>query len=1074
MEEAGIRRNGEDDREYISVDLHCHSDESDGLYPPDVLAEHIAGYGVQYASLTDHMSTRGLLPFHSSSLQKGMTDIPGAEISTDYRGVEVHLLAYGMNPEDRNFQELFQSIPDTFLAVRTVHEAGGLVFLAHPLNTDWSDRGLQKALNDLSDHGLDGIEAFYKPYTESQQQYLCGLADSLELLTCGGSDYHDGSRDNPSEPGVMMPLRRWKQLSRALGELSPYGETRPAGRPDSFSSAGTVNWKRMLLRFFFPAFIVIASYTLLIFGVLIPTMEERLLDRKREMTTELTNSAWSILSDYERQVSEGAMELEEAQQAAAERIRRMRYGPKELDYFWITDMQPQMIMHPYREDLEGEDLTGFTDPQGNRPFVEFVSKVRSHSSGFVRYVWQWHDDPERMEPKESYVRGFEPWGWIIGTGLYVDDVQEEIAVITGRMIDLSLIAVIGSSLLLFAISYQSLKTERRRNKAEEELTRSHERYETLVESSASGILLLSGEQCTFANSTLLEMLGYREQELLLLDIFDIIAEGNEHSPSAWNLARGEEFTVPAEVRAVRKDGSEFPALITSSKVSVGGVQGLLVSIQDLSGSRGLLAEAERDRLFSDLQASQQFLSRPVISFTDPAASCSAGQSLQDALDLMNREDTGILLVTGESGELAGTVAARDIRSRTALSPSEAEIPVSSIMTAPVITLEEQTPLIEALFLLREKEAEHLAVISSSGKPAGILKGTAVLEPEQYALGMLLGRIRSAPDMEDLARYRDRFSQLVRSLISSGFPPRHICRVISDVSDALTRRIIILALEDMPEVPVPFAFISLGSEARKEQTLATDQDNAIIYDDAGGEEARQYFLELGSRICDTLHLLGFSRCRGATMAKNPRWNQSISAWKKDFSAWIAEPDDASLSRFSVFFDQRCLYGETRLLGELREHIHRELNARPGFLSHAALNTLQYKPPLGLFGQLVTTQSREGREGVFDVKEAMLPIINFARLYASKHHLDQANTHDRLLKLQEIGEIPEKTRRAAALAFEHLLKLRLEHQLELIRHARSAENSIELPSLTQFETGILKQACTQIGMLQKRVSLDFQRG
>jgi signal transduction histidine kinase len=90
-------------------------------------------------------------------------------------------------------------------------------------------------------------------------------------------------------------------------------------------------------------------------------------------------------------------------------------------------MQPRMIMHPYRSDLNGQELLTFTDPRGVHIFVEFAALVQREGEGYINYVWQWKDDPQRLEPKESYVKGFAAWGWIIGTGLYIDDVNQEIA-----------------------------------------------------------------------------------------------------------------------------------------------------------------------------------------------------------------------------------------------------------------------------------------------------------------------------------------------------------------------------------------------------------------------------------------------------------------------------------------------------------------------------------------------------------------------------------------------------------------------------------------------------------------------
>jgi signal transduction histidine kinase len=183
------------------------------------------------------------------------------------------------------------------------------------------------------------------------------------------------------------------------------------------------DWRWFALRIVLPSVLVILSFITLLFAVLIPTLEESLLARKREMTSELTNSAWSILAEYEKEVTDGRLTMAEAQASAIERIKYLRYGAEGKDYFWITDMHPRMVMHPYRPDLDGQELTGFTDQNGVRLFVEFATMVRERDHGYVNYVWQWKDDPDRLEAKQSYVRGFTPWGWVIGTGIYVEDVR---------------------------------------------------------------------------------------------------------------------------------------------------------------------------------------------------------------------------------------------------------------------------------------------------------------------------------------------------------------------------------------------------------------------------------------------------------------------------------------------------------------------------------------------------------------------------------------------------------------------------------------------------------------------------
>ena len=181
------------------------------------------------------------------------------------------------------------------------------------------------------------------------------------------------------------------------------------------------------MRIFLPTFTAIALLLAAFWGIILPSVERTLLERKREMIRELTNSAWSILASYHRDEQSGLLTREQAQAQAIAPIQALRYGPEGKDYFWIQDLQPRMIMHPYRTDLNGQDLSGITDPRGAPIFVEFAALVQRSGEGTIDYVWQWKDDPARLEPKESYVRGFAPWGWVIGTGMYTDDVNQEIA-----------------------------------------------------------------------------------------------------------------------------------------------------------------------------------------------------------------------------------------------------------------------------------------------------------------------------------------------------------------------------------------------------------------------------------------------------------------------------------------------------------------------------------------------------------------------------------------------------------------------------------------------------------------------
>ncbi|MBC2712932.1 MAG: cache domain-containing protein [Desulfosarcina sp.] len=224
---------------------------------------------------------------------------------------------------------------------------------------------------------------------------------------------------------------------------------------------------RIPFRIFLPVVLTVLLFIMTIFLLILPMVEERLLEGKREVIRELVASAWSSLDGYVRQERQGVLTRTEAQALAMNHIRGLRYGQDFKDYFWINDMQPRMIMHPYRPDMEGKDISTFADPAGKRLFVVCVEIVRASGAGFVDYQWQWMDDPTRIVPKISYVMGFDPWGWVIGTGIYVEDVHAQISAIT-RKLSLICISILFLIIVLsIHIIWHGVKVTREKKLAEE-------------------------------------------------------------------------------------------------------------------------------------------------------------------------------------------------------------------------------------------------------------------------------------------------------------------------------------------------------------------------------------------------------------------------------------------------------------------------------------------------------------------------------------------------------------------------------------------------------------------------------
>ena len=281
------------------------------------------------------------------------------------------------------------------------------------------------------------------------------------------------------------------------------------------------------LNIIYPVLITLGLFIVTLFWLLLPSVGSHLMDRKREMIRELTESAWSSVNYYASLAEKGTISSEAARHQAIEHLRHLRFGPQGKDYFWINDMHPRMVMHPYRPDLEGKDTTDFTDPTGKHLFVAFVEKVRREGAGYVDYQWQWQDNPHKIVEKISYVKGFAPWGWVIGTGVYVEDVRAQIAAITHRltMICLGITAIMV--VLSFYIVWQGAGTEKRRRQVERSLRESEAQYRLLAETAREIIITFDGHRrITYANQAWLKISGYAAGQIMGRPIAEIVAPDN--------------------------------------------------------------------------------------------------------------------------------------------------------------------------------------------------------------------------------------------------------------------------------------------------------------------------------------------------------------------------------------------------------------------------------------------------------------------------------------------------------------------------------------------------------------------
>lgn len=285
------------------------------------------------------------------------------------------------------------------------------------------------------------------------------------------------------------------------------------------------------IRIALPALLTIVLFVTATFVIILPSLKDNLLTKKREMLRELNTIVWDMVATQEKMERSGKMSREQAQQTALAIIRDLRYGPNNKDYFWVNDMNGLIVVHPYRPDLHGEAVPDVRYPKGKNLLEEFVKVVQTQGAGYVDYLFQWQDDPNKIVPKISYVRGFEPWGWIIGTGLYIEDVNVEIGLIAKQLNAIaSVILLLVSFLALYIIRHTILADRVRRIIWEERerlltaLEESNERFRSLVETTSDWIWEIDAQGAyTYCSPKVLDLLGFAPEELIGKHLVDLIS-----------------------------------------------------------------------------------------------------------------------------------------------------------------------------------------------------------------------------------------------------------------------------------------------------------------------------------------------------------------------------------------------------------------------------------------------------------------------------------------------------------------------------------------------------------------------
>lgn len=448
----------------------------------------------------------------------------------------------------------------------------------------------------------------------------------------------------------------------------------------------------------------------------------------------------------------------------------------------------------------------------------------------------------------------------------------------------------------------------------------------------------------------------------------------------------------------------------------------------------------------------------------------ADVDIREAARTMAEEGvSSLLIMRGE--RLAGIVTDRDLRNRVIAAGADYADPVSSIMTEDPVTLDNKDYAFKVMLTMMRNNVHHIPILDKH-TPTGVVSVSDVVQYETHGSVYLIADLFKQPDVAGLKEISTRLPQTFVQLVRADANSAMIGNAISHVGVAVIQRLLQLGEAQLGPPPVPYCFLALGSQAREEQIIKTDQDNAMVLDDRF-DPARhdEYFKTLAQFVSDGLNECGYVYCPGDIMATNDQWRQPLAKWKETFNDWINNPSGEALLRSSIFFDLRGIYGESRFADELLEFIRENARGSKSFLAHMAHNANRRKPPLGFFRQFVVEKSGEHSKSFNLKRRGIAPVIDTARVHALGCGSRKVNTFERLKDVANSPILTEAKANDLIDAFELIGMVRIRHQAAQIEAGKPPDNYVQPQTLTAFERRHLKDAFQIASRMQEFLKYKY---
>ncbi len=465
-----------------------------------------------------------------------------------------------------------------------------------------------------------------------------------------------------------------------------------------------------------------------------------------------------------------------------------------------------------------------------------------------------------------------------------------------------------------------------------------------------------------------------------------------------------------------------------------------------------------------------------LMISEPLCSHHSASIFETAQSMSEAKVSSILIVDEE--RLMGIVTDRDLRSRVLAKAVSPEAPVSSVMTPNPRTIQAHQTVYEAQLLMMTANIHHLPVVENDAdgqpKPVGIITLNDFIRAQNSEPVYMIQAINRAGNREALYRVAKQLPELILKMVRANVRAAEVGRIITSITDSITRQLIYLATRSLGEAPCDYAWVVFGSQARQDQMLGSDQDNGLILANDVDDTQRAYFKRFAEFVNEGLDKSGLKYCPGGIMAMTEKWCQPLKIWQGYFTRWIREPEPKALMHASIFYDIRHVAGQRELTDALRSLVLTEAKKNTIFQACMSENALQSSPPLGFFKTFVLEKDGD-HNPVLDLKHrGTVPIVALARLYCLAHGIDAVNTETRLRALETAGILSTSEAGNLLDAHEFIASLRLESQSESADQGREVSNNLNPDELSPLVRHQLKDAFSVVAESQRLLKMRFGHG